>query len=64
MNELRREPLLGRWVLVPKDSLPPDAYGPFVGPLEQSCPVCDHSGDEVVLSRQTDSGQIKVVQMK
>ncbi len=61
MNELRREPLLGRWVLVPKNSLPPDAYGPFEGPGGQSCPVCDHSQEEVIIERQTDSGQIRVI---
>lgn len=61
MNELRREPLLGRWVLVTKESLPPDAYGPFVTPSQEVCPVCNHSEDEEILSRQTDTGTIKVL---
>ncbi len=61
MNELRREPLLGRWVLVSKNSLGPDAYGPFEEQHPERCIVCEHPRQESILSKDTDSDTITVV---
>ncbi len=56
MNELRREPLLGRWVVVFKESMSPDKYRPpQEQPVEGSCMLCKLEGDaEEVLSFESD----------
>ncbi|NOZ24829.1 MAG: HIT domain-containing protein [Nitrospirae bacterium] len=66
MNEIRREPLLGRWVAVLSESMKPEDYLSETGfPEEGHCQLChEESGEPVeIYSVRDDSGKwlVKVV---
>lgn len=58
MNELRRDPLLGRWVVVFKESLPPEEYvAPQETPVKGSCVICSQANTaEQVMSFGEEQG--------
>ncbi len=64
MNELRREPLLGRWVVVVGDSLGPEDYHlPEEAPAETGCVLCEEHGTErFKLDDQSGKWRIRVIE--
>jgi UDPglucose--hexose-1-phosphate uridylyltransferase len=67
MNELRREPLLGRWVVVLKESLAPDRYTPLVEAQShtENCLFCTESKgmrEKYVVNDDSGRWKVKVVE--
>ncbi len=64
MNELRREPLLGRWVAVLRESMRPEEYRFAVETRATGrCDLCEEEHGEEVFTSRDDSGRwlVKVV---
>ena len=64
MNELRREPLLGRWVAVLKESMGPGDYSfPVKASYEGHCILCKEEDPGEIYSIRDDTGKrlVKVV---
>ncbi len=64
-NELRKDPLLGRWIAVLSESLPPSAYRqdrPLVIAQEEDCPFCagQEAGTEEIMriSNSSSTGSL------
>ena len=62
LNELRKDPLLGRWIAVLSESLPPSEYRQGLLPEtvpEKSCPLCagreSETAGEIMCMRNTSS---------
>ncbi len=61
MNEIRREPLLGRWVAVLSESARPEDYVFSTGPAAGGdCPMCRTESGEEILAVRDDSGRLLV----
>jgi len=60
MNEIRREPLLGRWVAVLSESMKPEDYHSAMEPSTAGhCNLCEEGagGSEEIYSVRDDSGK-------